>query len=219
MTSLELGLLKYVFPGRFQLLVGTLPRYPMQLAKDIRPLGTSFPLLGVWCVGSRPAWELLGLSVPSWRAPVGRQRGAGKGLSRPGGAAFRSGPPARSGLSYPCPTQPYPRQAPAPAPDSACPQGGAPCLGLALPQCPRAALLLAGAMGQGLAARSCPDGPYGEPLLPPGSSDRHCPQTGKGLGIQLHSTLTYVPLCTSKKGVALRPNTCSPHLGCGSSTP
>ena len=88
MTSLELGLLKYVFPGRFQLVAGTLPRSAMQLAKAVRALGASFPLLGVWRVGSRPAWELLSFSLRSRRAPVRRQRGPGKGRPRPGGAAF-----------------------------------------------------------------------------------------------------------------------------------
>ena len=37
------------------------------------------------------------------------------------------------------------------------------CPGLGLPQCPPAALLLAGAVGQPLAARPCPDGPREAP--------------------------------------------------------
>jgi len=48
------------------------------------------------------------------------------------------------------------------------PQGGARCLGLGLPWCSPAALLLAGAAGQGPAARPCPDRPHGELSWPPG---------------------------------------------------
>lgn len=112
MTPLEVGLLKYVFPGRFQLLAGTLPISATQLAKAVRALGTSFPLLEVWWMGSRPAWELLSLSLPSRRAPTAP-------LATPSLGELPSceGPPTRPGLSYLHPARPCPCQAPAPAPD------------------------------------------------------------------------------------------------------
>lgn len=112
MTPLEVGVLKYVFPGRFQLLAGTLPISATQLANSVRALGTSFPLPEVWCMGSRPACELLSLSLPSRRAPTAP-------LATPSLGELPSceGPPTRPGLSHPHPTRSFPCQAPAPAPD------------------------------------------------------------------------------------------------------
>ena len=104
---------------------------------------------GQWPGLPRP-WELLSAAAHQGLAPAPAPLPYSPACAQPLPCRSRPGPNG--------PAQPQPIPIPMEVP-----------MVLGLPRCPSAALLLAGAVGQALAARPCPNGPQGAPqLLDPG---------------------------------------------------